>query len=1538
LILCLIAPPGHWISLKIDRVRTECSYDYLFIIDGLSYVNNGSRLLASFSGATDPYTTLLAQSGHMLILLYSDPNYVLEGFTAQYHVSPCPLNCSGRGECTKKSNDSTLYECNCHEQSSGFACQNRFQTNNLILVSPNNANSTISDSEENSNKSSSSEASQEIFATSEEQDISDSPLLITAAWQSRFARVDHSAVKIGESLWIYGGFDLNRILSDLVTLDLRNNFVKIIGDRNVSANSTWPAGRFGHSAVQISQGFIIHGGKNDKRKINDELYVYNISNGEWIELKDPSIPALMYHSMTRTASQEIFVYGGGTPAGGFSSALYRFNEDSPSKWSVVQSSCCGKAVQRSVLGHSMTFWPDKNALILFGGVGSSDFGHFSKLSSQMWIFSIDTFTWLHLDYRRTGGVPSGLHLERAFHTAHLFNHYLTIVGGYTHVHNRDETCYSDEMVVYNVDCQIFLPPIPSTEVSPSQGVFGHQSTLYRDEVLVIGGYRGYLNPNLKKYAFPFSKSKSRFECHSFDRWRCSGEPKCGWCTTNSKCFDKVSGASNCTTNLQTAQCPGLCPLLSSCQSCVIPGCVWCGIQEQCSTKPKDKEEATRFCNPHSQDQSIQFQTTEEECSAQNWRMGLTQYEFRWPPDPKYPDGVKIVNSSVLLISKEHSSVLPANSPVTFVLRGSIRGLTFSHNKKLEMCSLQSGVNVTLWSPEESLHMSHKWTDYQCFNLTWPSGKPVLLLPGLRIHLNLSATSFGKEILQEKSGRVSIQQKYSTGSSSVPRYLRREHLFPFSSSSEDTQCFNNLICTSCTGDASCLWNKDTSSCIPRKSTLKDLKLRNTSLILQPEDCTLCSDNNFCEECVSQRGAMCEWWPDDMTCHRRGRLLEGFPIHHSSDCPTSCSSRTNCSSCLESPGKCVWCEQKQECFIFSIYTSMYQYGQCFQWIDKAEQCRRCDKQPTCESCILNMGCGWSYDESGGVCSEGDFGGPYTNGMNGSNNGFLDSLLGDLSNRTWTYGECPDVDECELGIHDCHENATCVNSPGSFSCICRQGFTGDGRSACDQTCAEPCVHGTCSPNFECECDLGWTGTACSIDCGCNNHSFCESGSCDECKEYTTGEKCELCFEGSYGNATDPLIGCTPCHCNGHGDASLGLCDSETGHCFCLHNTGGKDCSECKPGFYGDPGDSRHCYKSCTGRALLHDRSEGYFGLPQADVFSRYLGFPLKKKDIFSGYPGKRWFNVTQQKSPPIQHCMWIIRVPDSSEDDDTPIKLDPSEPKSIVITIEPGFHIPCAQNVLLIYRGYSNYGVDGRKIPLVAAVCNPEGEVKGESSKVRVVVVGKEATVVLKYGRMGSVAKFHFNAHYKTVISRDIEEERTGEGMHLSKSLGVAGGVINVTKLYEGPSQSVLSRFGHSLHVDQRNLWIFGGYSLSHGPDGPLNDIRHFSRDSNSWVPLTITVSQNEEAVPPPRYFHGGVMVPSQEVLIHGGISVNLTFLAGKNNHDFVASIMFKQCYNNFGYTITVLVRNLQTVGNLTLKHLTGKNFAKDQANLLNLLGIL
>lgn len=39
--------------------------------------------------------------------------------------------------------------------------------------------------------------------------------------------------------------------------------------------------------------------------------------------------------------------------------------------------------------------------------------------------------------------------------------------------------------------------------------------------------------------------------------------------------------------------------------------------------------------------------------------------------------------------------------------------------------------------------------------------------------------------------------------------------------------------------------------------------------------------------------------------------------------------------------------------------------------------------------------------------------------------------------------DINECSAALSDCDANADCQNNQGSFSCSCKAGFTGDGKT---------------------------------------------------------------------------------------------------------------------------------------------------------------------------------------------------------------------------------------------------------------------------------------------------------------------------------------------------------------------------------------------------------------------------------------------------------------------------------------------------------------
>uniref|UniRef100_A0A673KAY3 Laminin, alpha 4 n=1 Tax=Sinocyclocheilus rhinocerous TaxID=307959 RepID=A0A673KAY3_9TELE len=82
--------------------------------------------------------------------------------------------------------------------------------------------------------------------------------------------------------------------------------------------------------------------------------------------------------------------------------------------------------------------------------------------------------------------------------------------------------------------------------------------------------------------------------------------------------------------------------------------------------------------------------------------------------------------------------------------------------------------------------------------------------------------------------------------------------------------------------------------------------------------------------------------------------------------------------------------------------------------------------------------------------------------------------------------------------------------------------------------------------------------------------------CQEGYAGHYCERCAPGFYGNPMELGNSCKKCDCNGNSDPNLifNECNNVTGECLnCWGNTSGDNCERCAPGFYGDAISAKDC-----------------------------------------------------------------------------------------------------------------------------------------------------------------------------------------------------------------------------------------------------------------------------------------------------------------------------------------------------------------------------
>ncbi|MBI5544626.1 MAG: choice-of-anchor D domain-containing protein, partial [Deltaproteobacteria bacterium] len=152
------------------------------------------------------------------------------------------------------------------------------------------------------------------------------------------------------------------------------------------------------------------------------------------------------------------------------------------------------------------------------------------------------------------------------------------------------------------------------------------------------------------------------------------------------------------------------------------------------------------------------------------------------------------------------------------------------------------------------------------------------------------------------------------------------------------------------------------------------------------------------------------------------------------------------------------------------------------------------------------------------------------------------------------CSDINECVTNNGGCHAHATCTNTPGSRTCACNQGYTGDGfscTSPCDgMTCNSPptCFMAGACVNGSCQYDPT-VGASCNDGNACTEQDMClSSGVCAGTLKTCANPPPSIC-KGAQTMTTYSSIG--TCGAGGvcsysASDVSCALgCDSATGKC---------------------------------------------------------------------------------------------------------------------------------------------------------------------------------------------------------------------------------------------------------------------------------------------------------------------------------------------------------------------------------------------------------
>ncbi|XP_028969148.1 kelch domain-containing protein 3 [Galendromus occidentalis] len=316
-------------------------------------------------------------------------------------------------------------------------------------------------------------------------------------------RVNHSAVLVGDTIFVFGGFCTGGNYFSAEPIDVFKLNTQTLQWQSVESpaelSKNVPFMRYGHAVVAHGNQVYLFGGRNDKGACN-KLYRFDTTTYQWSLIPTTGcIPGPRDGHTACLIGSSIYVFGGFEEIDNcFSNDIFALDLNTFT-WSFVEYK--GTPLSHRDFHSACAIG---TRMYIFGGRGDLDGPFHTDVEiycNRLAYFDTETLRWCYPEKR--GDIPPG----RRSHSAFVYNGELYIFGGY----ESNKKLHYGNMYCFNPKTEVWREfPINVGRTGPPRARRRHASIIAGSRLFIFGG-TSPMN-DLERAAYLKSEKSTETDC------------------------------------------------------------------------------------------------------------------------------------------------------------------------------------------------------------------------------------------------------------------------------------------------------------------------------------------------------------------------------------------------------------------------------------------------------------------------------------------------------------------------------------------------------------------------------------------------------------------------------------------------------------------------------------------------------------------------------------------------------------------------------------------------------------------------------------------------------------------------------------------------------------------------------------------------------------------------------------------------------------------------------------------------------------------